>query len=242
MNLVRPLGIRLGLVGCCLLPGAVAAAVDVRGWLPQWWPASVLLAVGLHAWVRARARAGRKGQDDTGYEKPWWTGWLDIAMFVAMFALAVSMYSTARLIALDVWDSPTQVRVLVEDMNVSERRGGGFDEQFCYQLARLDGSKVPVELCRDVRAFSLDERITVLLEPTGLVGPETPQQVAGLGGWRYLAPGLAVFLVAGGWLLGPHLGRDETARTRAPTITRRVSIRSPRPPARGRRPGAGRKR
>jgi hypothetical protein len=230
---------RTVVVICCwLMPAVLGAVSSLRGWQPPFWflVAGVAAAAGL---VKVFAPAVDPDR------VPWWAGFLSAAMVLSAVTLGVAMAGGARLIVLQARGETTVVRVSGEDMDVTERRGR-VDEDFCYAFTRLDGSAVSGTICREGREFYLSRTMTIVLDPGGFSGPETPEAVAKAGLWRWLAVGsllaLGVFGVARPWryrpepVVPPPLYRTRTFSPRP------EKPRPPRRPRRGRRPGAGRRR
>ncbi|MEU4564913.1 hypothetical protein AB0F72_41590 [Actinoplanes sp. NPDC023936] len=199
---------RLTLFACLLAPSVVAAIGSLRSW--QWWNLLVFLAVGLGlAAVFVRGFTGPAARE-TFVQRA-----AGVALLVAAFVLGVSASAGTRLTVLEWWGRPTTVTV--QDVRVKHdvRRDRSVFE-FCFRVARLDGSPVFGDFCRSGREWREGMRMEVLLEPTGFVAPETPEEVSMAGTWRTV--GLVSIAVMG--LSIRFVGGMSPERS-GPTIVRR---------------------
>jgi hypothetical protein len=223
------LGRRLAHIGLFLTPGIFAAVASVRAW--SVWLVVLLVAVALLVYSLVKpSRPRPAGARSRG-------GALMTAVVpLAVVVFGVASFFSARLVALDLWGVPETVRV--DSVERSHRaRGDERVSDYCYHLSRA-GQPVTGKICRDTEEFAAGAPITVLIEPSGLVAPETPDRVAGLrlALPRGLALGAFVVIVVAGFLTG-GTARRRPARP-APHAKRART--TARPPASRRRPTARR--
>jgi hypothetical protein len=226
------LGRRLAYVGLFLTPGILAAVVAVRDW------PIFLVAILWTATAAGYPVVRRKLPWPTGV---WPTG--DQVMFgallIAATVLTMAGHAAARPVALDLWGNPEVVRVESVD-RFDGRRKKKPVSTFCYTVARPGGQLMPGEICRESDEFQVGSSITVLVDPAGLVAPETPDRASGtrLTRPRGFALGLIIFIV----LLGGITGGDAWRRPKPPEpAARRGRIASLGPTPRRRRESSRRR-
>jgi hypothetical protein len=227
------LGRRPAYIGLLLMPGILAAIASVRAW--SGWLVVLLLAVALLVYSLLRPSRPRPAG-----ARPLGSVLLAGVVPLAVVVFAVASFFAARLVVLDLWGAPGTVRV--DSVERSDRtRGDERISEFCYRLSRPDGTSVTGRICRDTDEFRTGAPITVLIEPTGLVAPETPERASGLR--LSLSRGLALaafaVIVAGGFVTG---GFVTGGATRRPTLPARRGRTATRPSAPRRRTGTSRRR
>ncbi|MFU8855053.1 hypothetical protein ACNAW0_29420 [Micromonospora sp. SL1-18] len=126
-----------------------------------------------------------------------------LATFLASFFWAIAMFQAPRLTVLALHGEPVVATVVDHDVTHYSTRSGGFDVH-CYSLQRGDGTPLFGDICRDWDdEFAVGERLTVLADPSGLIAPETPDEVADARFWQIfglvsLVATLALCWVSGG--------------------------------------------
>ncbi|SCL14960.1 hypothetical protein GA0070624_0574 [Micromonospora rhizosphaerae] len=176
---------RLSLIACFTAAGAVAALADLFAWEES---------LPIVAFVIAVVVAGALVLD----QRVWSAASLRVkaaamAAFVASFFWLIAMMYAPRLTVLALRGEPVVASVVDHDVTHYSSRSGGYDVH-CYSLQRTDGSPIFGDICRHSDDEIIEgETISVLVDPSGLIAPETPDEVADARFWQI--PGL-VSLVA----------------------------------------------
>ncbi|MFG3580889.1 hypothetical protein [Micromonospora chersina] len=201
---------RLSLIACFTAPGAVAALTSLFAW--SGWLAiisSVIamvvasqLVVTQTVWQRASLAVKA----------------VAMAAFVASLFWVIAMMFAPRLTVLHLRGQPVVATVVDHDAGRYYGRGGR-QEEHCYRLQRTDGSPIFGDICRDSDEFAVGEKLTVLVDPSGLIAPETLSEVAAARFWQIpglvsLVATLALCWVTGG--LTPHVANGHLGRRRLP--------------------------
>lgn len=191
------------------MPGTVASLASLLAW-PEWVPvvAVVIAVVAASQLVLPRS--------------VWRAASLPVkaiatVAFVAAIFWMIAMMFAPRLTILALRGEPVVARVVHHDATHYPGRGGGHDVH-CYNLQRIDGRPIFGNVCRDwPDEFTVGETVTVLVDPSNLIAPETPDEVATAGFWQIF--GLASFVatfalcwVAGGLTARPPSSRQPRGR------------------------------
>ncbi|PWU44965.1 hypothetical protein DLJ46_23250 [Micromonospora globispora] len=131
-----------------------------------------------------------------------------LAAFLTSFFWAIAMFQAPRLTVLALHGEPVVATVVDHNVTHHTTRSGGYDVH-CYRLQRTDGTPLFGDICRDWDdEFAVGERLTVLADPSGLIAPETPDEVADARFWQIsglvsLVITLALCWVSGGLVSHP---------------------------------------
>ncbi|MGW9196698.1 hypothetical protein [Micromonospora chersina] len=137
-----------------------------------------------------------------------------MAAVVAFFLWTFAMTEAPRLTVLALWGDPVVARVVDDDVIHQYR-----SDMHCYSLQRGDGTPLFGSICRQEDDFAVGERLTVLVDPSGLIAPETPDEVADARIFQILGLVSFVATLAFCWITGSLLsrpGRDRLVRRRLP--------------------------
>ncbi|MFU8855178.1 hypothetical protein ACNAW0_30090 [Micromonospora sp. SL1-18] len=161
---------RLSLIACFTAPGLISALADLFSW-PEWVP--------LAAWVIALLVASQLVLTQSVWsEAPLATKAAALAAAVASLFWMLAMMDAPRLTVLALRGEPEVARVVDHDVAHYPGRGGGHDVH-CYSLQRTDGTPIRGNICRDRDdEFTVGGTTAVLVDPNGLIAPETPDEVA----------------------------------------------------------------
>lgn len=149
-----------------------------------------------------------------------------IAAFLASFFWMVAMYTAPRLTVLALRGEQVTATVVDHDVTHHRTRSGGYDVH-CYRLQRGDGTRLYGKICRDWGdEFTVDETLTVVTDPSGVIAPETPDEVAGTRVWQIfglvsLVATLGLCWVTGGLTASVGRGNPAPRLSRPPRRRRR---------------------
>ncbi|MGY0007647.1 hypothetical protein [Micromonospora sp. I033] len=205
---------RLSLIACFTAPGGVAAVTDLFAW-SEWLPvissviallvaSQLVLTVGVWEAASLVVKAAA------------------MAAFVASLFLMIAMMFAPRLTVLAVRGEPVAATVVDHDASRFLDRGSS-DDEHCYRLQRTDGSPIFGEICRSLEDFAVGDRMTVLVDPSGLIAPETPDEVADARFWQIPALVSLLATLALCWLTGgltARVGSGQVASRRLPRPAR----------------------
>lgn len=192
-------GRRLSLVACFTVPGVIAALADLFAWPDDLPIVALVIAVvvaGVLVWPNRVWREASLAVKAVA-----------LAAFIASFFWAIAMFQAPRLTVLALHGEPVVATVVDHDVTHHSTRSGGYDVH-CYSLQRTDGTPLFGDICRDWDdEFAVGERLTVLADPSGLIAPETPDEVADARFWQIfglvsLVMTLALCWVSGGLAVG----------------------------------------
>ncbi|MCW3820397.1 hypothetical protein ONA91_38800 [Micromonospora sp. DR5-3] len=201
---------RLSLIACFTVPGGVAALTSLFAW--SGWLAVISSVIALVV-------ASQLVLTETVWKSASLTvKAVAIAAFVASVFWVIAMMFAPRLAVLDLRGQPVVATVVDHDASRYYGRGGK-GEQHCYRLQRTDGSPIFGDICRDRDEFAVGETMTVLVDPSGLIAPETPSEVADARFWQIpglvsLVAALVLCWVTGG--LTPRVASGHLVRRRLP--------------------------
>jgi hypothetical protein len=209
---------RATLITCFVAPGVITAIGDVSAW-PQWltllgWPVAMIVASHL-VWTRWNAAS----VEFKGFA---------LALCLASLFWTIAMLLAFRSTLLAVVGVSVDASVVDQDITRVPSRSGGYD-LYCYSLQRIDGSSISGRICRYWAEFGVGDTMQVLVDPTGLVAPETPEGVAGVRPWQILGLVSLVATLALGWINGgfaPSTRRSEENQRR---VRNQVKASSPGP-------------
>lgn len=101
-----------------------------------------------------------------------------LAALVASFFWVITMMEAPRLTVLALRGEPVVATVVDHDVTHHSTRSGGYDVH-CYSLRRSDGTPLFGDICQHWdEELAVGETLTVLVDPSGLIAPETPDEVA----------------------------------------------------------------
>ncbi|MGR6318806.1 hypothetical protein Q2K19_31970 [Micromonospora soli] len=142
-----------------------------------------------------------------------------MAAFVASFFWVLTMMEAPRLTVLALHGEPVVATVVDHDVAHYSTRSGGFDVH-CYSLRLSDGTPLFGDICRHWDdEFAVGETLTVLVDPSGLIAPETPDEVADARIWQILGLVGLVATLALCWVSGgppPRVGSGRLPPRRLP--------------------------
>ncbi|MEU9829728.1 hypothetical protein [Micromonospora chersina] len=201
---------RLSLIACFTAPGAVAAFTSLFAW--SGWLAIISSVIALVV------------ASQLVLTQTVWQGAslpvkaVAMAAFVASLFWVIAMMFAPRLTVLHLRGQPVVATVVVHDASRYYGRGGR-QEEHCYRLQRPDGGPIFGDICRDSEEFAVGETLTVLVDPSGLIAPETPSEVAAARFWQIpglvsLVATLVLCWVTGG--LTPRVANGHLVRRRLP--------------------------
>ncbi|MGW4154522.1 hypothetical protein ACWEDF_15365 [Micromonospora chersina] len=125
-----------------------------------------------------------------------------LAAFVASFFWVFTMMEVPRLAVLALRGEPVVATVVDHDVTHYSTRSGGFDVH-CYSLQRSDGAPLFGDICRHWdEELAVGETLNVLVDPSGLIAPETPDEVADARIWQALGLVSLVATLALCWVSG----------------------------------------
>lgn len=205
---------RLTLIACYTAPGGVAALTDLFAW-SEWLP--VLSSVIAVIVASQLVLTGGAWQAASLVLKA-----VAVAAFVASLFWMITMMFAPRLTVLAVRGEPVVATVVHHEASRFLDRGSS-DDEHCYRLQRTDGSPIFGDICRGLDEFAVGDTVTVLVDPSGLIAPETPDEVADARFWQIPALVSLLAMLALCWLTGgltPRAGSDQVVRRRLPRPAR----------------------
>ncbi|MFE9695146.1 hypothetical protein [Micromonospora sp. NPDC005806] len=201
---------RLSLIACFTAPGGIAALASLFAW--SGWLAVISSVIALVvASQLVLTQTVWRGASLTVKA-------VAMAAFVASVFWVIAMMFAPRLTVLDLRGQPVVATVVDHD---ASHVGRG--EEHCYRVQRTDGSPIFGDICRDSDEFAVGETMTVLVDPSGLIAPETPSEVADARFWQItglvsLVATLVLCWVTGG--LTPCVTDGHLVRRRLPRSPR----------------------
>jgi hypothetical protein len=185
---------RLRLIGWYSAPvllAVVGSLLDWPGWVVGFLIVGVLTVIGV---VRPTPKKSA--------EKPPLRRFFGFTLWVAGLVCVVATFHAARLTVLDLVGRPAVVTIDHMEMDRTIRRSGRVKIDHCYHLKRSDGGWVTGSLCRETLEYNRGQTVAVLADPTGLVAPETAEEVAGVTWPRNIALGAFAVMVVSALLGG----------------------------------------
>ncbi|MFU8875780.1 hypothetical protein, partial [Micromonospora sp. SL4-19] len=197
---------RLSLIACFTVPGGVAVLASLFAW-SQWLAVFSLVIAMVVASQLVLTQTVWRGASLTVKA-------VAMAAFVASVLWVLAMVVAPRLTVLDLRGQPVVATVVDHDVSRS-----GKQTEHCYRLQRTDGNPIFGDICRDWDEFAVGETMTVLVDPSGLIAPETPGEVADARFWQIaglvsLVATLVLCWVTGG--LTPRVADAHLVRRRPP--------------------------
>ncbi|PWU44972.1 hypothetical protein DLJ46_23295 [Micromonospora globispora] len=175
------------------MPGLIAALASLIA-LPDWVPLAAVvvaaLVVSQLVWTRGMWRAASFAVKT-----------LTVATFLASTFWMMAMTQAPRTTVLALRGKPVVATIVKHDITHYPGRSGGYDEH-CYRLERTDSTPVFGRICRDSDEFTVGDRITLLVDPSGLIAPETPDEVAYARSWQIMGLVSLVATLALCWISG----------------------------------------
>lgn len=184
---------RLSLIACLTAPGVIAALADLIG-LSDWVP---LIALGIAAVVASKLVWTQSMWSAASFA----IKTLAVATLMASLFWLIAMMQAPRVTVLAVRGEPVVARIVGHDVIHYPSRSGGNDDH-CYTLQRTDSTPIFGGICRDSDRLSVGDTIIVLVDPSGLIAPETPDEVADARFWQILALVSLVATVVLCWVSG----------------------------------------
>ncbi|WP_433797297.1 hypothetical protein [Actinoplanes sp. CA-252034] len=170
---IPPLADRLRLIAWCSAPGLAAAVGSFRAWPLRWVCLGIVVGVFLVA--VARQRPGRPAGKPA--EKGPLRDALGFLLFLASIVFAFVALNVARPGVLGLVGRPDVAYIGARDAEKVPTRSSREKIEYCYHLLRADGSEMTGRVCRDDRSYDRGEAVEVMIEPTGLIAPETRAEV-----------------------------------------------------------------